>query len=86
MNVTTIGVDLAKNSFSLHGVDSRGKMVFRKTLARAKLRPFLAQQPPCLIGIEACSGAHYWGREMTQHGHRVCHPAVVSTLQYRLLL
>jgi len=46
MNVTTIGFDLAKNSFSLHGVDGRGNVVFRKTLSRAKLLPFLAQQPP----------------------------------------
>lgn len=86
MNVTTVGIDLAKNSFSLHGVDSRGKMVFRKTLAHAKLMPFLADQLPCLIGMEACSGAHYWSRELTKHGHRVSRPAVVSTLQYRLLL
>jgi transposase len=86
MNVTTVGIDSAKNTFSLHGVDSRGKMVFRKALARAKLMPFLAEQLPCLIGIEACSGAHYWGRELTKHGHRVGRPAVVSTLQYRLLL
>jgi transposase len=71
MNVTTIGIDLAKNSFSLHGADSRGKLVFRKTLARAKLMPFLAQQPPCLIGMEACSGAHYWGRALMKLGHRV---------------
>lgn len=71
MNVTTIGIDLAKNTFSLHGVDSRGKPVFRKTLARAKLMPFLAQQPPCLIGMEACSGAHYWGRELKKLGHQI---------------
>lgn len=71
MNVTMIGVDLAKNSFSLHGVDSHGKMVFRKPLSRTKLLPFLAQQPPCLIGMEACSGAHYWGRELRKLGHRV---------------
>jgi len=71
MNVTTIGIDLAKNSFSLHGVDSRGKMVYRKTLARAKLMPFLAQQPPCLIGMEACSGAHHWARSLQALGHRV---------------
>jgi transposase len=71
MNVTTIGIDLAKNSFSLHGVDGRGKMVFRKTLARAKLMPFLAQQPPCLIGMEACSGAHHWARSLQSLGHRV---------------
>ena len=71
MNVTTIGIDLAKNTFSLHGADSRGQMVFRKTLSRGKLLPFLAQQPPCLIGMEACSGAHYWGRELMKRGHRV---------------
>ena len=53
MNVTTIGIDLAKNTFSLHGVDRHGKVVFRKTLSRTKLLPFLAQQPPCLIGMEA---------------------------------
>ena len=71
MNVTTIGIDLAKNSFSLHGVDSHGKMVFRKTLNRAKLLPFLGSLPPCLIGMEACSGAHYWGRELRKLGHRI---------------
>jgi transposase len=71
MNVTTIGIDLAKNSFSLHGVDGHGKLVFRKTLVRAKLMPFLAQQPPCLIGMEACSGAHHWARSLQALGHRV---------------
>lgn len=71
MNVTTIGIDLAKTLFSLHGVDGAGKVVFRKTLSRAKLLPFLAQQPPCLIGMEACSGAHYWGRELKKLGHRI---------------
>lgn len=71
MNVTTIGIDLAKNTFSLHGVDSRGKMVFHKTLSRGKLLPFLAQQPPSLIGMEACSGAHHWGRQLQTLGHRV---------------
>jgi transposase len=54
MNVTTIGIDLAKHSFSLDGVDSRGKLVFRKTKSRGKLLPFLAQQSPRLIGMEAC--------------------------------
>ena len=80
MNVTTIGIDLAKNTFSLHGVDSRGKMVFRKTLSRGKLLPFLAQQPPSLIGMEACSGAHHWGRQLQALGHRTgsgsWHPAL----------
>ena len=60
MNVTTIGIDLAKHTFSLHAVDAHGKLVFRKTLTRTKLLPLLAQPPPCLVGMEACSGAHYW--------------------------
>jgi transposase len=71
MNVTTIGIDLAKHSFSLHGVDGHGKVVFHKTLNRAKLLPYLAQQPPCLIGMEACSGAHHWARSLQTLGHRV---------------
>lgn len=71
MNVTTIGIDLAKHTFSLHGVDGHGKMVFRKALSREKLLPFLGSLPPCLIGMEACSGAHYWGRELKKLGHRI---------------
>lgn len=64
MNVTTVGIDLAKHSFSLHGVDSRGQVVFKKTLSRTKLLPLFGSMPPCLVGMEACSGAHYWGREL----------------------
>lgn len=83
MNVTTIGIDLAKHSFSLHGVDARGKTVFRKTLSRAKLLPFLAQQPPCLVGMEACSGAHHWGRQLVALGHRVGIMATRFVTPYR---
>lgn len=71
MNVTTIGIDLAKNSFSLHGVDARGKPVLHKNLNRAALLSWVAQQPPSLIGLEACSGAHHWGRALEKLGHRV---------------
>ncbi len=71
MNVTTLGIDLAKNTFSLHGVDAHGKTVFRKTLRRAKLMPFLAQQPACLIGMEVCSGAYHWARQLTALGQRM---------------
>ena len=71
MNVTTIGIDLAKNSFSLVGSDKHGNVVLRKTLSRKKLLPFIAQCPPCLIGMEACSGAHHWGREFLRLGHQV---------------
>lgn len=71
MNLTTLGIDLAKTSFSLVGMDQHGKVVLRKTLKRAQLLPFIAQCPSCLIGMEACSGAHYWGREFTKLGHKV---------------
>jgi len=71
MNITTIGIDLAKNSFSLVGTDKHGKVVMRKTLTRSKLLPFIANCPPCLIGMEACSGSHYWAREFQKLGHRV---------------
>jgi transposase len=70
-NVTTIGIDLAKNVFQLHGADKRGKRVFSKRLNRGQLIEFLAQTPPCIIGIEACTGAHYWARRFTSLGHTV---------------
>lgn len=71
MNITTIGIDLAKNTFSLVGMNEYGKIVLRKTLSRRKLMPFIAQCQPCFIGMEACSGAHYWGREFSKLGHRI---------------
>lgn len=71
MDITTIGIDLAKTSFSIVGMNEHGKVKLRKTLSRSKLLPFIAQCPPCLIGMEACSGAHYWGREFEALGHRV---------------
>ena len=71
MNITSLGIDLAKTSFSIVGMDIHRKVVLCKTLRRQKLLPFIANCPPCLIGMEACSGAHYWGREFQQLGHRV---------------
>ncbi|HZF28246.1 MAG TPA: IS110 family transposase [Gammaproteobacteria bacterium] len=70
-NVTTIGIDLAKNSFSVHGIDSAGAVVLRKTVSRARLMGLLIEQPPCVIGLEACSGAHEWARRLQQFGHTV---------------
>jgi transposase len=70
-NVTTIGIDLAKHSFSVHGVDSVGTVVLRKTVSRARLMGLLIEQPPCVIGLEACSGAHEWARRLQQFGHTV---------------
>lgn len=71
MNVTTVGIDLAKNVFQLHGADARGKMVFTKRLQRHQFLTFLATLPPCRIGIEACSGANYWARQLRVLGHDV---------------
>lgn len=70
MKLTALGIDLAKTTFSIVGMDDSGKVMLRKTLKRAQLLPFIAQCPPCLIGMEACSGAHYWGREFVKLGHR----------------
>ncbi len=70
-NVTTLGIDLAKNVFQLHGTDSKGKCVLRKRLSRDKLLEFLATLRPCLIGIEACGSAHYWARQFKELGHTV---------------
>lgn len=71
MNVTTIGIDLAKSVFQLHGVDADGEIVFRKKLRRAGVLDFLRDLPPCLIGLEACATAHFWGREIGALGHEV---------------
>ncbi len=68
--ITTVGLDLAKHTFHLVACDQRGKAVSRKRLTRQKLRVFFAQLPPCLVGMEACSTAHYWAREFRKLGHR----------------
>jgi len=69
--VTVLGIDLAKNSFQLHGVDEQGKRVLKKKLTRKQLVAFIAQLPPCLIGLEACGGAHHWVRIFSELGHTV---------------
>lgn len=71
MEVSTIGIDLAKNIFHVHGCDKNGKEIFKKKLSRGKVLNCIANQPKCLIGIEACGGAHYWGREIAKLGHDV---------------
>ena len=75
---TTIGIDIAKNVVCIHGVDARGHIVVKKRLARQKVLPFMAQLPPCLLGMEASGVAHYWAREFTQLGHTVKIPAASS--------
>ena len=71
MTITTIGVDLAKNSFQLHGADHTGRTVLRKKLSRSRLLAFFADLPACTVGMEACGGAHHWARELTRLGHTV---------------
>ncbi len=71
MNVSTLGIDLAKAVFQLHGVNEHGRVTLTRRLSRKKLLPFLANPPPCLIGMEACGGAHYRAREMQKPGHEV---------------
>jgi len=71
MNITTIGIDLAKSVFQVHGTDERGKAVLSRVLRRAQLMKFFTQMPPCLIGMEACGGAHFWARKLSELGHTV---------------
>lgn len=70
-NIKVLGIDLAKNVFQLHGTDAKGRCVLKKRLTREKLPTFMATLPPCLIGIEASGGAHYWARLFVSMGHTV---------------
>ena len=67
----TIGLDIAKSVFQVHGVDESGAVVVRRQVRRAQLLPFFAKLPACLIGIEACATAHHWARELIKLGHQV---------------
>jgi hypothetical protein len=81
MTITTVGIDLAKNVFAVHGVDQNGKAVLVKPkVSRAALSALIAGLPPCIVGMEACSGAHYWARLFRQYDHdvRLMAPKFVS--------
>ena len=71
MKITTIGIDLAKAVFQIHGVDERGKVAVRKQLKRSEMSSYFANLEPCLIGMEACGSAHYWARKLEGYGHMV---------------
>lgn len=71
MSIARIGLDLAKSVFQVHGIDTNGGTVVRRRLARSQLLPFFARLEPTLIGMEACSSAHHWARELMRHGHEV---------------
>jgi transposase len=85
MPVVTVGIDLAKNVFAVHGVDEAGKAVLIKPrVSRDQLLALIAQLPPCLIGMEACSGAHHWARMFQQYGHTVKLMAPKLVAPYRM--
>ena len=68
MKITTVGIDLAKNVFQVHGVDERGHVMLKKQLKRDQMLVYFANLPACLIGMEACSEAHYWARQLSSWG------------------
>jgi transposase len=85
MTIATLGIDLAKNVFAVHGVDKAGKAVLIKPrVMRDQLAALIAQLPPCLIGMEACSGAHHWARMFQQHGHTIKLMAPKLVAPYRM--
>jgi transposase len=69
--ITTLGLDLAKTVFQVHGVDAVGAVTVRRALRRSRVLAFFAKLSPCLVGMEACATAHYWGREIAKLGHDV---------------
>ena len=75
MQISTIGLDLAKNVFQVHGIDANEKVVVRKQLRRSQVLAFFKALPPCLVGMEACATAHHWARELRELGHEVPAPA-----------
>ena len=79
-DVVIIGVDLAKNVFQAHGADASGRAVLRKKLRRDQVLDFFGRLPPCVVAMEACGGAHFWGREIGKLGHevRLIPPAYVN--------
>ncbi len=69
--IITVGLDLAKNVFQVHGTDGAGRAVLRKKIRRGQVLEFLSQRPSCVVAMEACGGAHFWGREIGKLGHEV---------------
>ncbi len=69
--IITVGLDLAKNVFQVHGTDGAGRAVLRKKIRRGQVLEFFSQLPSCVVAMEACGGAHFWGREIGKLGHEV---------------
>ena len=83
--ITTVGLDLAKSVFQVHAIDADGAVVARRQVKRAQLLLFFSRLQPCLIGMEACAGAHHWARELAKFGHdvRLMPPSYVRPLVKR---
>jgi len=79
MEITTIGLDLAKNVFQVHAISSTGEVVVRRALRRAQVLPFFSKLPPCLVGMEACGTSHHWARELARLGGRCRRPTSSRT-------
>lgn len=71
MKIATIGIDLAKEVFAIHGVDANGHTILRKQIKRSEMSKFFANLEPCLVGMEACGSAHHWARKLDSFGHTV---------------
>ncbi len=71
MNITKIGIDLAKSVFQLHGIDSSGKVLIKKQIKRAQMAEYFVSLRPCLVGMETCGSAHHWARKLESFGHMV---------------
>jgi transposase len=69
--IITIGIDIAKNVFQIHGIDAAGEVVIRRQLRRRQVLAFFRKQPSCLVGMEACATSHHWAREIMALGHEV---------------
>lgn len=82
--ITTVGLDMAKNVFQVHGADVSGHGVLRKKLRRDQVLAFFGQLPRCVVAMEACGGAHFWGREIGKLGHevRLIPPAYVVATEH----
>ena len=78
--VTTVGLDIAKSVFQVHGIDAEGTVMFRRQLKRRYVLPFFEKLPPCLVGLEACASSHHWARKLSALGHtvRLMPPAYVK--------
>jgi hypothetical protein len=82
--ITTIGLDIAKSVFQVHGIDAQGKVIVRRQLKRRHVLAFFQKLPPCLVGIEACASSHYWSRELQALGHTPMqrHPCAAHPLSF----